>query len=124
MIGPAPKSYGMSSTIIAPKSPPTYHALLRAKAGVASTVDDSATTMASFRINLPLSFASQPGTTGHSLREASKARKRAETPFCCPKAAVGKEHAGPGTDERPTLWSPILFPARAPENQSIRPCVF
>ena len=35
----------------------------RASAGVASTVDDSATAMASFRINLPLSSASLEGTT-------------------------------------------------------------
>src|SRR3546814_6373560 len=38
----------------------TYQAPSRASAGVASTVDDSATTMASFRINLsPFLFASQ-----------------------------------------------------------------
>jgi hypothetical protein len=34
------------------ESPPTYKAPSRASAGVASTVDDSATAMASFRINL------------------------------------------------------------------------
>src|SRR3954468_8708118 len=53
MVGLRPKSKLMSSTIIPPKSPPTYQALLRASAGVASTVDDSATTMASFRIIFP-----------------------------------------------------------------------
>src|SRR3954468_4306176 len=53
MVGVRPKSKSISSTIIPPKSPPTYQALLRASAGVASTVDDSATTMASFRIIFP-----------------------------------------------------------------------
>src|ERR1044072_5106199 len=53
MVGVRPKSKSISSTIIPPKSPPTYQALLRARAGVASTVDDSATTMASFRIIFP-----------------------------------------------------------------------
>jgi hypothetical protein len=62
-VGVNPKSKPVSSTIMPPKSPPTYQAPLRASAGVASTVDDSATTMASFRINLPLSSASQAGTT-------------------------------------------------------------
>src|SRR3954454_23234514 len=43
----------VSSAIIAPNSPPTYQAPLRAKAGVASKVDESATAMASFRIIFP-----------------------------------------------------------------------
>src|SRR3954471_16729903 len=48
-----PMSTFVSSTIIAPNSPPTYQAPLRAKAGVASKVDESATAMASFRIIFP-----------------------------------------------------------------------
>ena len=52
-VGVRPKSNSISSTIIPPKSPPTYQAPLRASAGVASTVDESATTMASFRIIFP-----------------------------------------------------------------------
>src|SRR4028118_788184 len=54
-------STSMSSTIIAPNSPPTYQAPSRAKAGVASKVDESANAMASFRIEFPLSSASQQG---------------------------------------------------------------
>src|SRR3569623_1622776 len=43
----------MSSTIIAPPSTPTYHALSRASAGVASAVEASAMAMASLRICIP-----------------------------------------------------------------------
>jgi hypothetical protein len=64
----APTSMSMSSTIIAPNSPPTYIAPSRAKAGVASRVDESAIAMASFRINFPLSSASLSGTTMNSIR--------------------------------------------------------
>src|SRR6476659_6139543 len=66
MVGERPKSKSISSTIIPPKSPPTYQAPLRASAGVASTVDDSATTMASFRIIFPFLQRPKPGSTQNS----------------------------------------------------------
>ena len=52
-------------SIIAPPSTPTYHALSRARAGVASAVVASANVMASFRIVIP--FPGCPTDSANSL---------------------------------------------------------
>src|SRR4051794_1852017 len=80
----APISTFVSSTIIAPNSPPTYQAPLRAKAGVASKVDESATAMASFRIIFP--FLLRPNGNDLELNTVSGVSAQARlSPHLLPK---------------------------------------
>src|SRR3954470_2784171 len=77
----------VSSTIIAPKSPPTYQAPLRAKAGVASKVDESATAMASFRIIFP--FLLRPNGNDLELNTVSGVSAQARlSPHLLPKCLI------------------------------------
>src|SRR3954470_7232211 len=74
----------VSSAIIAPNSPPTYQAPLRAKAGVASKVDESATAMASFRIIFP--FLLRPNGNDLELNTVSGVSAQARlSPHLLPK---------------------------------------
>src|SRR3982751_1730213 len=80
----APTSTFMSSTIMPPNSPPTYQAPLRAKAGVASKVDESANAMASFRIIFP--FLLRPNGNDLELNTVSGVSAQARlSPHLLPK---------------------------------------
>src|SRR3954468_6953208 len=113
----------VSSAIIAPNSPPTYQEPLRAKAGVASKVDESATAMASFRIIFP--FLLRPNGNDLELNTVSGVSAQARlSPHLLPKYLSlwsTKDEAPPPKNPENGPGDP-LFPCRKQKIQASGQC--